>query len=216
MGWRAAKSLTQLHKQLKPLAPGADPKSFGLKGNAAHTSTSDHTPHDFPGWGNDIVTAADFPKAGDLHPRQVLDSIRQSRDTRVKYGISEGEMFSSYPAHGFGAWTWRPYEGADGHFEHGHLSVVGDVRADDERAWAVGAHLPDNAYPGRVFEVTQPNMRGTDIAKWQQRMKDLGHAITVDGVYGRGSERTCVAFQKAHQLSPDGRVGPKTWAASFS
>ncbi len=196
------------------MAPKAAATSWGLKGDDKHESTSDHTPHDFAGWGSDIVTAADFPKAGDLDPRAVLDAIRLSRDDRAKYGISNGEMFSSYPAHGFAAWTWRPYSGADGHFTHGHLSVVGDKRADNERPWAI---VPvGNKYPGRVLKVADPNLRGDDIRRWQQRMKDLGYTIVVDGVYGRGSERICIAFQKAHQLSPDGQVGPKTWAAAFS
>jgi hypothetical protein len=62
----------------------------------------------------------------------VLDDIRRSRDPRVKYGISNGQMFSSYAVSGYAAWTWRPYnpKNGDKHFTHGHLSVVGDARAD--------------------------------------------------------------------------------------
>lgn len=139
MTWRAAKSLIVFHNQTRPLAPGADPRSFGLKGDDRHESTSDHSPHDFAGWGDDIVTAGDIPKFGNLNPRQVLNNIRLSRDPRVKYAISERQMFSSYPARGYPAWTWRPYPLADDdpHEDHGHLSVVGDRRADDERPWQI-------------------------------------------------------------------------------
>jgi hypothetical protein len=136
MAWRPARSLLTLHAQLRPLAPNADPRSWGLKGDEYHDSTSDHAPKDFPGWANDVVTAADFPDEGQLVAFEVLDSIRLSRDVRVKYGISEGRMFSSYPTHGYQPFVWRPYVGADGHFTHGHLSVVGDARADDARPWA--------------------------------------------------------------------------------
>lgn len=136
MDWRAARSLLTLHTQLRPLAPNADPRSWGLKGDDNHSSTSDHAPKNFPGWGSGIVTAADFPDEGDLVAWEVLDSIRLSRDVRVKYAISEGRMFSSYPAHGYAPFVWRPYGGLDGHFTHGHLSVVGDARADDPRPWA--------------------------------------------------------------------------------
>jgi hypothetical protein len=138
MTWRAARSLLTLHSQLRPLAPGAPASSFGLVGDLSHAAgTSDHNPRDFPGWGSSIVTAADFPLAGRLDPRAVLESIRLSRDPRVKYAISRGQMYSSYSSGGIPPWTWRHYSGSDGHFDHGHLSVVGDARADDTRPWAI-------------------------------------------------------------------------------
>lgn len=147
--WRAARSLIVLHAQLKGGAPRARPPAtgvdeWGLVGDPAHDSTSDHAPHDFPGWGNDIVTAADFPNRPDLglDARRVLDDIRRSKDPRVKYGISNGQIFSSYPVKGYDAWMWRPYNPRNGdkHFTHGHLSVVGDARADATRPWAtIGA-----------------------------------------------------------------------------
>jgi hypothetical protein len=150
MAWRAARSLLVLHQQLQAGAPRAKPpataaSAWGLIGDALHDPTSDHSPHDFPGWGNDIVTAGDFPNRPDLglNARTVLDDIRRSHDARVKYAISNGEMFSSYPARGYDAWTWRPYTGSsDKHYTHGHLSVVGDSRSDGEQPWAtIGAGM---------------------------------------------------------------------------
>jgi hypothetical protein len=149
MTWRAARSLPVLHAQLKAgtrAAPPATPAgAWGLVGDTSHTSTSDHSPKDFPGWGDGIVTAADFPDRPDLglDARQVLDTIRRWRDSRVKYGISHGQMFSSYPTSSYPAWTWRPYNGSDGHWTHGHLSVVGDARADGEQPWATGLEADD-------------------------------------------------------------------------
>ncbi|MFG2043174.1 hypothetical protein [Dactylosporangium sp. NPDC048998] len=149
MAWRAARSLLVLHQQLQAGAPRARPPAtstdeWGLIGDAAHDPTSDHTPHNFPGWGNDIVTAADFPNRPDLglDAHKVLDDIRRSRDPRVKYGISNGQMFSSYGVRGYDGWTWRPYnpKNGDKHFTHGHLSVVGDARADGTQPWqTIGA-----------------------------------------------------------------------------
>jgi hypothetical protein len=145
MAWRAARSLLVLHQQLQAGAPRARPPAtgadeWGLIGDAAHDPTSDHSPHDFPGWGSQIVTAADFPNRPDLglDAHQVLDDIRRSHDPRVKYGISNGQQFSSYAVRGFDAWTWRPYspKNGDKHFTHGHLSVVGDHRADGTQPWA--------------------------------------------------------------------------------
>ncbi|GGM53140.1 hypothetical protein ACFFX1_55055 [Dactylosporangium sucinum] len=150
MAWRPARSLPLLHQQLQRGSRAAPPATkvveWGLKGDAAHDPTSDHSPHDFPGWGNDIVTAADFPNRPDLglDAHQVLDDLRRARDPRVKYAISNGEIFSNHPVivngKRYAAWFWRPYSGKDRHFTHGHLSVVGDARADDTRPWpTIGA-----------------------------------------------------------------------------
>ncbi len=141
--WRVARAIIVFHAQLRPLAPNAPAVAFGTVADAAHGTTSDHYPKLFAGLGpRPTVTAGDIPKADRLDPRAVLDGIRRSRDGRVKYGISNGQMFSSYPAHGYAAWTWRPYSGSDGHFDHGHLSVVGDGRADQTHPWAIGGPAP--------------------------------------------------------------------------
>jgi hypothetical protein len=149
MAWRAARSLLVLQQQLQAGAPQARPPAtgadeWGLIGDAAHDPASDHTPHDFRGWGSQIVTAADFPNRPDLglDAHQVLDDIRRSRDPRVKYGISNGQQFSSYAQDGYAPWVWRPYYSSNGdrHYTHGHLSVVGDARADGTQPWqTIGA-----------------------------------------------------------------------------
>lgn len=161
MAWRAARSLVVLHEQLQAGAPRARPPAtgvdeWGLIGDAAHDSTSDHTPHNFPGWGNQIVTAADFPNRPDLglDAHRVLDDIRRSRDPRVKYGISNGQIFSSYAVNGYSAWAWRPYnpKNGDRHFTHGHLSVVGDGRADGTQPWqTIGADAEEEDDMGASF-----------------------------------------------------------------
>jgi hypothetical protein len=171
MTWRAARSLLVLQRQLQAGAPRARPPAtpadaWGLVGDAAHDPTSDHTPHNFAGWGLQIVTAADFPNRPDLglDAHKVLDDIRKSRDPRVKYGISNGQQFSNHAVSGYDAWTWRPYGGDDQHYEHGHLSVVGDARADGEQPWAT--------IGGNDMEQKDPL-----IAPWQKA--NVGNALAV-------------------------------------
>ena len=53
---------------------------------------------------------------------------------------------------------------------------------------------------------------GNDVRKFQEIMKLLGWAITVDGWYGSQSKRVCTAFQRAEKLTVDGMAGPQTWA----
>lgn len=104
---------------------------------------SDHNP-DHLG----IVRARDFTDdpAGGLDCLWLRETLRRNRDQRIKYVISEGQMFSAYPTSAHEAWTWRPYSGVNGHFQHLHLSVVSDSRADLDNAWnlhtVLGSPIP--------------------------------------------------------------------------
>jgi hypothetical protein len=162
MSWRVAKSILTLHEQLRRGAPAAAPPatpadSWGTIGDILHDTTSDHVPHDFAGWGDNIVTAGDFPNRPDLglDAHRVLDDIRRSKDARAKYGISNDQIFSNHAVTQDGrlypAWTWRPYlphdAGRDRHYDHGHLSVVGDARADGQQPWQTIGAPPAAAGP---------------------------------------------------------------------
>ena len=47
----------------------------------------------------------------------------------------------------------------------------------------------------------------------QHLLRQRGYSLTVDGVFGAGTEGTVKAFQSARRLVADGVVGPKTWTA---
>src|SRR3954453_17713087 len=55
-----------------------------------------------------------------------------------------------------------------------------------------------------------------NVKKWQQKMKDRGWSIGVDGCFGPESENVCRQFQAEKGLSVDGDVGPKTWDATWN
>ena len=46
-------------------------------------------------------------------------------------------------------------------------------------------------------------------------MADRGWDIEVDGVYGKGSETVCQAFQREKALRVDGVLGPETWRCAW-
>lgn len=76
-------------------------------------------------------------------------------------------------------------------------------------------------YPGYYFVYRGPNVPlkyNAQVKKWQQRMKDLGYSLAVDGYYGPESRGVCLKFQRAvfsQSKDHDGVVGPRTWAKSW-
>jgi hypothetical protein len=65
--------------------------------------------------------------------------------------------------------------------------------------------------------LTQPPVRrGSSVRTWQQRMRDRGWDIDVDGAYGPDSERVCRAFQKEKGLRVTGIVDAKTWTEAWT
>jgi len=55
---------------------------------------------------------------------------------------------------------------------------------------------------------------GEDVRKLQTRLKDWGYYDgPIDGVFGAGTSKAVKYFQQKNGLTPDGIVGPQTWAA---
>ncbi|MEG3631313.1 hypothetical protein [Streptomyces poriticola] len=132
MSWRVANSLETLRRQLDARFPGRNTAADGSIGDAAHQargSASDHNPWYGPG----IVTARDFTHdpAHGLDIQQVADRLLDSRDPRIKYVIANRRIGTNRN------WQWEPYDGANPHEAHFHLSVVADPRCDDAHDWTL-------------------------------------------------------------------------------
>lgn len=57
---------------------------------------------------------------------------------------------------------------------------------------------------------------GTIVAEIQQALREFGfESIAADGIFGAKTEEAVKAFQRNHNLSPDGIVGPNTWRILF-
>jgi hypothetical protein len=114
------------------------------------------------------------------------------------------------------------------HFEIvGSASLVARI-ADKIRAWRAGktiakvaaaaaAAVKAPAWPKGTpsFVASSPAKYSTTVYIWQARMKQIGEKITVDGRYGTNSAGTCRLIQRKKGLDVDGRLGPKTFAASW-
>lgn len=134
--YRLAKSLEKLRQQIDARYPQRSRASDGWIGDANHASrASDHNPHIRDG-ASGVVSALDIThdQSGGPHARELAEALIRSRDARIKYIISEGEICSSTQQ----PWVWRKYKGSNGHFHHVHISVMDTkARYDDTADWSI-------------------------------------------------------------------------------
>jgi len=189
--------------------PNRDRSSDGIMGDTAHQQRhSDHND------GNAFDLTHD--------PTHGVDCGVLSRlvinDNRVTYVISNRQIYNRARV----AEGWRPYTGLNPHNRHMHVSIRAASR-DDLSPWPwsasaanrpftskqpiLGGHAP--SYPGTPL---RQGSQGTHVRTIQPRLKDLGYAITIDGIFGPGTREAVAAFQRKTNLLADGIVGPKTSA----
>lgn len=193
MSWRECKSLSKLLQQVNARYPGRSKVSDGEIGDSAHQKRkSDHDPN-----AAGVVTAIDITNDphGQPNSRDLAETLVASRDKRIKYLISNGQICSSTLA----PWAWRPYHGTNGHFHHVHISVSASPKLyDDQSDWNLDLKLP-------ATRQLQLGDKGAEVRVLQIALK-----ITADGVFGSGTKHAVEIFQAGHGLREDGLVGPQT------
>lgn len=213
--WRVAYSLGNnssegLLGEINKHAPNRSKSSDGGVGDAAHASrNSDHNPFIiYKKMG--IVRARDFthdPMRG-FNSYQFARSVVKSRDKRIKYVISNGEIWT--PARG-----WYTYTGSNPHDHHAHVSVSETPALfDDKSDWVWEAGMVDLPGDRPVLpQITEPVLRKGSPRKEDVRRLQALLGVTVDGDFGPATERAVKAFQAARNLTADGVVGLYTWRA---
>ncbi len=134
--WSVVAPIDSLATQIETAYALSHPTDGTVAGRAhdANSPNSDHRPK--PTSGTGVVRAIDFGE----HIEEafgIMDAIRTSHDSRLKYGIHESQMFSSYPSGGVPPFTWRPYGGSNAHIDHGHISTLASADAQGE-PWDIG------------------------------------------------------------------------------
>jgi hypothetical protein len=149
MRWKVAPAIRQLQQQLDAAFPERL-KPDGTIGDAAHSArTSDHNPDQ-----DRIVCAVDVKRLSDeIDSDSLARALVASRDPRIKYVISRGRMWSSYPTRNHPAWAERSYSGPNPHNDHGHLSVTQDGKNSSSQ-WQCVAALA--APPSQPEQPEQP------------------------------------------------------------
>lgn len=160
--WRTAKSLLKLRDQWKAAHPGA--ANPGFIGDAEHASrTSDHNPWvDDPASNVNVVTAGDFyhqPKIG-ADAGKLAEALKAAKDPRVKYVIWNRRIWSlarDYEG-------WRPYNGANPHTGHVHVSVSSSKsRYDNTSAWKITTTPPKGTKPVTVTDPEDVDEYGAHV-----------------------------------------------------
>lgn len=123
--WRVAACLLRLREQLNAKFPDRKKDSDGTIGDMAHCpGSSDHCPNIVEA-GVGVVTAMDITHdpAHGLDAGAIAELLRQNRDPRIKYIISNSRIANFRALDGKPPFAWRPYTGANPHSRHFHLSV---------------------------------------------------------------------------------------------
>jgi hypothetical protein len=129
MSWRVARGLGKLRDQVNARWPNRSRSSDGTIGDLRHSQrASDHNPV------NGIVHAWDctHSPAKGLDVHALADRLRQSKDARIKYIISNRRICSSAQN-----WAWRKYTGSNPHSGHMHISIHRNPHADNQREWKI-------------------------------------------------------------------------------
>lgn len=63
------------------------------------------------------------------------------------------------------------------------------------------------------FPIVQQGDRDHPVKTLQYLLRERGHSVDVDGIFGPATDAAVRAFQQEKNLAVDGDVGPKTWAA---
>lgn len=108
--------------------PNRSRLSDGICADAKHSSTSDHNDPDRDRYCEAFDLTHDPANGCDAHALVARAVAR--RDTRIKYAISNGRIWSAARA----AEGWRPYSGPNPHTKHAHVSTS-DSHRDDTSPW---------------------------------------------------------------------------------
>ncbi len=207
---RDAKSIDVLQAQIKAAYPGRHIGSDGTIAGAAHHLANPSSDHEADSRG--IVHAVDF-----THDLSVgfnsykwadymagLAPGAPKPDPRIKYIISNRRIWNPSIAN-----KWRPYNGANPHDEHVHISI-NKAGEDDTRPWNIGpvpiaTAIPDAPKSPRVMR------RGHTGADVEELQRLLG--IGVDGSFGAKTEAAVREYQRTHDMAIDGIAGQATMKA---
>jgi hypothetical protein len=114
------------------------------------------------------VDITNDPASG-LAAEALAESLRVSRDPRIKNVIWNRRMLSSYSNATRSAWQWGTFAGSNPHTHHVHISIMPDAATgSDTRPWAVGAQ-----HGGSNTPATDDDKKGPDHGNGEYSQQPL-------------------------------------------
>lgn len=99
----------------------------------------------------------------------------------------------------------------------GGTITVGLTTATPKPSTASATATPKPTTSSAASSTLKQGSSGSDVKTLQQRLKDLGYYTgSVDGKFGAGTAEAVKAFQRAHNLTADGKAGKNTQTALYS
>lgn len=208
--------------QATAISPNRNKASDGTCASQAHSQqnpSSDHEPNEF---GEAMAFDLTDDPAHGIDTWALWDDIRQRRDPRVKYGICDRQMFSSYPSSGYPAWTWRPYSGSNPHSSHAHMSIL-DGHQNDTSPWFGNSEPPPltgqqkrnilAAARCMIHDDPRPRLRAKNPPFKGRYVKEVQRTlgIPVTGEYGPGTRDAVMEMQRFLRIEATGEVNQETW-----
>lgn len=167
-GWKLAAALCTLEDQVNTKYPGRSKLSDGSIGDLAHMSrNSDHNVR------NGYCHALDLthdPQHG-FSSERFAQALLDAQDPRLAYVISNKKIGSGPTGPSPG--KWRPYNGANPHNHHCHISV-NDLGETNIRPWDIGGHVV----------VAKPEAVAPVNVKEEIKAFQFKHGLAVDGTIG--------------------------------
>lgn len=202
-----AASLVRLRNELNGHWPKRDKASDGWIGDKAHQAAkSDHNPDS-----RGCVHALDIDKDG-IAPWFVVEQAIKHPATQ--YVIFDRKIWSR-------SWSFRArtYTGSNPHTMHIHVSIQHTLGAENSTSNWLGSNVPVRppeptpTYPPWPGVYLRLGSQGTHVHTVQNRLRQRGWKISVDGDFGPETDRVVRAFQTEKHLDSDGIVGRLTWKA---
>lgn len=226
MSWYLAPSLDQLRSEVNARWPKRSKRSDGTIGDEAHSARkSDHNPNR-----RGSVNAIDITAKG-ISTGALIAAAK--RHPSVRYIIYDRQIMNR----DIDNFKPRAYRGANPHTKHVHISLYQRRSAEvDTRSWRIATAVAPPPKPkpktrkAPEFPLKPGHWYGPEsrdrrnhsgyyardragIRQLQQRLKDRGWRINVDGRYGTATRDVVRSFQREKRLRVDGAVGAQTWAA---
>lgn len=172
--------LVALRNEFNELSPGRDKRSDGWIGDKAHSlSVSDHngdesgrTPYEDADdvdevHGLDVDETGPWPGGLDMGHlvHEVVKRHRLGLDDRLQNVIWAGQIASRS-----WGWTWRPYGGANQHYQHGHFSArYGSAQESSTRPFGLVARFApketDVALKDDLIKITEDTGEAINLPK---------------------------------------------------